>query len=291
MKKTSQIILDPYKHQNGVNLFLDYYAIRTQSPGLEFLQSILRHFSKLPYENVSKIIKLNRDFLSPEHIRLPEEVFDDHARFHLGGTCFSLTFFLQSILLQHGFQGYPVIAHMRNRPNVHCAFVVLLDRKQYLVDPGYLLNQPMEIQPDSNRFYRTAHTGVELAFNPDDEFYHLYTFDKQDKKWRYCFQNKPLSEQEFLDHWLNSFYQGTMHGICMTQLREDGMLYLHNNYLRITTIEGQQKQRIKQDYYNVVQNVFGIDSSLVEEAMAAISENMAFEREFGLRAKEKNEAE
>ena len=93
MKKTSQIILDPYKHQNGVNLFLDYYAIKTQSPGLEFLQSILRHFSKLPYENVSKIIKLNRDFLSPEHIRLPEEVFDDHARFHLGGTCFSLTFF------------------------------------------------------------------------------------------------------------------------------------------------------------------------------------------------------
>ena len=208
-----------------------------------------------------------------------------------GGTCFSLTFYLQSILTQHDFMCYPVIAHMRNRPNVHCALVVIMNRLKYLVDPGYLLTQPMEIHPDKPRLYRTTHTGVELRFNKDDESYHLYTFDREEIKWRYTFMDQPLQADEFLKHWQASFYQGTMHGICMTRVQDDGMIYLHNDYLQVTSIEGKIKKKLKENYLDTVQDLFGISPQWVEEALSAIPRNKELEKELGFYSPKKKRSE
>ena len=292
IKKDEKIILDPFQHRDGVRQFIRYFHIQAQAPGLEFLQNILRFYARLPYENVSKVLKLNRNFTAPTRIRLPEEIIDEHISCNLGGTCFSLTFYLQSILSMHDFHCYPVMADMRNRPNVHCALVVVLDRRKYLVDPGYLLTQPMEIHPDKPRLYRSPHTGVELRFNPQDERYHLYTFNRQEVKWRYSFQDHPTPADEFLHHWQASFYQGTMHGICLTRVQNDGLVYLHNNFLQITTVEGKQKKRLKGNYQLVIQDIFGIPSELIEEAQKAVNENMQLERKLGLYpCKESDETE
>jgi len=286
-----RIILDPFQHLDGVKQFMDYFDIEPQNPGLLFLQKILTHYAQVPYENVSKVLKLNRDFTSPQHIRLPEEIIDDHIQYGLGGTCFSLTYYLQSILSIYDFHCYPVMADMKNRPNVHCALVVELDRKKYLVDPGYLLTQPMEINPDKPRLYRSPHTGVELRFDTRDERYHLYTFDRQNIKWRYTFKDRPTPADEFLQHWLASFYQGTMHGILLTRVQNDGLIYLHNNYLQISNIEGKTKKRLKENYPNIVQDLFGISADLIQEAEQAIARNMELEKKFGYFRQGKNNNE
>ncbi len=281
MKEMTQIVLDPYAHENAVGQFLDFYNIKSGRPDANFLQNILKYYIHLPYENISKILKLYNDFISGTYIRLPDEVIENHAEFHFGGTCFSLTFYLHAILSTQGFRCYPVMAHTRHRLNVHTALIVLLNHRKYLVDPGYLLTQPMEIHKDKLRLYRTPHTGVELVFNAKDEYYHLYTFNKQQKKWRYRFQDKPVSSDDFLRHWQDSFYQGTMHGICLTKVQEDGMVYMHNDFLQITSIEGKQKRKVKENYYGVIKDIFGFAPKIVEQAQEAMAENMKLERQLG----------
>jgi arylamine N-acetyltransferase len=282
MDLSQSIILDPGSHGESVQGFLRFFDLPDKDPSTAYLEQILTFYARLPYENISKIIKLRKDFTSPERLRLPEEVMDDHARFHLGGTCFSLTFFLQSILTLQGFSCYPVMADMRNRPNVHCALIVLLNGARYLVDPGYLLTRPMEIHPDKPRLYRTEHTGVELMFNVQKQKYHLLTFDRQQSKWRYCFVDRPTPADEFLRHWQASFVQGTMHGICLTRVSDQGIIYLHKDYLQVSNNEGREKRKIKQNYHVVISDLFSIAPEWVEQALAAIPENMALERQFGL---------
>jgi N-hydroxyarylamine O-acetyltransferase len=281
-------ILDPYEHFQAVTQFNSFFNLELKKPGVSSLTEILAAFTNLPYENISKIIQLNAYFVSPDHIRMPEKIMEDYIRYRLGGTCFSLTFFLQSILSIRGFQCYPVMADMKYRRNVHCALVVLLDSKKFLVDPGYILNQPMEIHPDKPRLYRSAHTGIELQFDRDSEIYHLFTFDKNEKKWRYRFQDIPTSLSEFLKHWLDSFYWPGMHGICLTKVQNNGLVYVHNDFLQISTVDGKQKMRLKKNLHATIQDMFGISAELVEQALATIPQNMELEKKLELDFKIKN---
>lgn len=246
------------------------------------LREIIWRFAKIPYENISKIIKLNKFYHDACKIRLPEEVMEDHITFRLGGTCFSLTFFLQTILTHHGFSCYPVMADMRAGRNVHCCLIVILEGIKYLVDPGYLLHQPMEINPQKPRVYWTEFSGVELRFNPETQRYNLFTFNREGVKWRYCFQDRPVPPEEFLRHWYASFGWNTMHGICLTKVTDKGLIYVHKDFMQETTFYGKRNFNIKRDYHATIQEIFGIDKQLVEQAQVALKENLARERALGL---------
>jgi len=193
----------------------------------------------------------------------------DHAESNLGGTCFSLTCFLHAILSQCGFLCYPVIAHMQRMPNSHCALVLLMNRQKYLIDPGYLLNQPLQMNKDASRLYRTQHTGVETVFNADDENFYLYTFNKTNKKFRYKFCDAPLSMQQFLKHWWDSFYWPGMRGICLTKVNQNGMVYVHNDYVQVQNEQGKQKGHV-QDVHLLIRETFHIEPEWIERAQAAI---------------------
>ncbi len=279
---TNKLLLDPHNQNTAVNRFMDFFRLKSQSPSVGFLQGILSAFANLPYENISKIINLNRNFLSSGHVRLPERIIDEHALYKFGGTCFSLTFFLQSILSRHGFLCYPVMADMRHRSNIHCALMVILDNRKFLVDPGYLLNHPMEIHPDKPRLYYSEHNGIELQFEKEVDIYHLYTFDRQQKKWRYRFRDNPTPPDRFLQYWLDSFYKAPMHSICLLKIQGNGLLYMHNDYFQITTIDGKQKRRVKEKIHTTVHEVFGIKPEQVEQALAAIEENKILERKHNI---------
>lgn len=278
-----QPILDLNTHRDAVHEFFDFFKLRPQSPGLEFLQEILDRFAAIPYENISKIIKLNQQWDSDaERIRMPEEVIEQHIGKKLGGTCFSLTFYLQSILTQNGFHCYPVMADMRAGENIHCCLIVLFGGVKYLVDPGYLLTQPMEIHPDKPKLYRTEFSGVELRYEPQAQKYNLFTFDKNERKWRYCFRDRPTPPDEFLQHWLASFGWNSMHGICLTRVLKGGLLYVHKTFMRETTFSEKQNYNIKHNYHAAIREHFGIDKEIIEQAQVALDENMKRERESGL---------
>jgi arylamine N-acetyltransferase len=276
----TSFFLEPTQHDEGVLLFLQHYAISPRrGASVELLREILAGFAHLPYENLSKIIKFNRcGENSAQRLRLPEEVVEDHLRWRLGGTCFSLTFFLQTILLHHGFACYIVMGDMRAGRNIHCALVVLLEGVKHLVDPGYLLRQPMALDPARPRLYHTEFTGVELRFEPLNEAYDVCTFNRQEIKWRYRFADRPTPPEEFLEHWQASFHRNSMHGLCLTRATADELIFIHKDFMRITSLEGKRNVPIKRNYHETIQQLFGIAPEYVEQAMAALRENMARER-------------
>jgi len=189
------IQLIPENYSDSVRYFNDFFYLKIARPDLLSLKKILEKFATIPYENISKIIKLSRNWDNQRKIRLPDVVIDEHTKFQLGGTCFSLTFFLETILLHHGYQCYPVMADMKAGKNIHCAIITILDQKKYLVDPGYLLNEPMEMNSQKPRVYRTSSIGVELQFNEVTQEYELFTFNKNKMKWRYNFRDVPCPKE------------------------------------------------------------------------------------------------
>ena len=277
-----KMILSPSERGETVGRFRAFFSVSSKGPDGAFLEEILTYFSGFPYENLSKIIKYREHFEGTEKIRLPGEVMEDHAAHRLGGTCFSLTYFLQTILEHHGFRCYPVMADMRWGKNVHCALVVRMDSAKLLVDPGYLLSRPMVIDKDRPRMYRTAFSGVELVFRPESEEVDLYTFDPNQKKWRYRFRDRPVEPETFLDHWLSSFAWNSMHGLCLTKVEKDRMIYIHKTFMRETGFHHKKNVTIKKDYHGTIHRVFGIDPQLVEQALAAVEANMERERALGL---------
>lgn len=276
------IYLIPENHSESVRYFCEFFKLKKSSATLATLQEILEKFATIPYENISKIIKLSRSWESDQRLRLPEEVMDDHANFRLGGTCFSLTFFLETILLHQGFQCYPVMADMKAGRNIHCAILVLFDHKKFLVDPGYLLHTPLEINPQQPRIYRTPTTGVELQFNHEFGCYQLFTFNREKMTWRYNFVDRACSPDEFLAHWQASFTKPSMHGLCLTKIQPDGYIFIHKNFMRETTFTSKKNFDIRQNYHQTIQQIFGIDKQLIEQARAALEFNLAKERELGL---------
>ncbi len=276
------ILSDMDRHADAVRQFMDYFDMAGKRPDLSYLGQIISRFATIPYENISKIIKLNRLWDADAKVRLPGEIIDDHIALHLGGTCFSLTYFLQTILTLNGFSCYPVMADMRAGPNIHCCLVVPLSGSKYLVDPGYLLHQPMEIHPAKPRWYRTEFAGVELRCDPGTDSYDLFTFDRNEAKWRYRFQDRPTPPAEYLDHWYASFWKPTLHGILLTRVTGQGLIYVHKTFMRETTFEGKKNMNIKREYHKIIHDVFGIDPRLIEQAQAALQENLEKERTLGL---------
>jgi arylamine N-acetyltransferase len=279
-KLASSFLLDPTQHAEAAMLFLRHFDLTPhRRPSMEWLQEILAGFAHLPYENLSKIIKFWRHGENEtQRLRLPEEVIEDHLRMRLGGTCFSLTFFLHTILTQFGFVGYAVMGDMRAGKNIHCALITLFDGIKYLVDPGYLLRQPMALDPNKPRLYHTEFTGVELCFDPLAAAYDVFTFNRQEMKWRYRFVDRPTPAEEFLQHWQASFHRNSMHGLCLTRATAEELIYIHKDFMRISSLEGKRNVSIKQNYHETIAQWFGIAPEYVEQAQAALRENMARER-------------
>jgi len=276
-------LLDPFLHTAGVTAFHAYFAIATKKPDIHTLREILHHFSKFPYENLSKIIKHSREDDRLLKLRFPIEVMDGYARDRLGGTCFSLTFFLETILVHNGYRCAPFMADMKWSPNSHCVLIVDLEDGKFLVDPGYLLNQPMRMDDERPRVHDSEFTGVELVRTPGSDLCELFTFNRTEMKWRYRFRaGAPCPPGTFLRHWISSFSWNSMHGLCLTRTERGKLIYIHKHFMRESTFDGKRNFNIKNDYHERIHRAFGIAPGIVEQALSALEFNMGRERELGL---------
>lgn len=275
--------INPEQHRDAVFEFLNYYKLPPKSPALSYLSEIFTKFAQIPYENISKIIsfKDSPNWNTPI-IRLPETVIAEHIDHHLGGTCFSLTFFLQAILKTLGYICYPVMADMRVGQNVHCCLIVLLDEVSYLVDPGYLLTKPMPFSPLAESLHNAEHAGVAIEYNSQDDYFDLYTCSKTDRKWRYRFHNKPVTSEVFQQHWLASFRRNSMHGLCLTKVMKNGVLFVNRTSMRETTFSEKHNFNLKKNYHQTLEARFGIKRQIVEQGQDALRLNLKRERDLGL---------
>ena len=257
-------------HSEATQLFRSHFAISRSRPDLDYLRLLLRNYAQIPYENISKIIKVAKNPSLEDKFRMPQEVMGDHIAYHLGGTCFSLTSCLEQILLASGYTCHKAMAHMQAGENIHCVLVVEVGEECYLVDPGYLLWQPLPLSREHSQLCHTPRGDVELAYDQAGGLFHIFTRDASGCKWRYRFADRAVSEKEFREHWIASFSRPSLHEILLNQLTEEGQLYIRGNHLRLTSLSEEKKANIRQDYHRQIQGYFGIDPGLVEEALSIL---------------------
>jgi len=255
-------------HYNVIRNFNKYFNICPQPANLKLLKKIVGSFSKIPYENISKIIK-NNDIASNQ-IRLPQDVFNDYIQYNLGGTCFSLTFFLQTILEAHNFLAYPLLANMRYGKNCHCALIVIINSSRYLIDPGYLLNTPMLLDPEKRVVFHSEISGIELTFYREADLIDLYTFNSIEKKWRYQLTDRPVSTETFMKHWQASLKWNSMNSLCLTKIEKGCMTYIHRTYMSKISGDLRKNFKIKNNLSETINFNFAIDPEITEKALEII---------------------
>ncbi len=263
-------------------LLLEYLRHFRIDPTLEprqLLGSVIAQFASLPYENLTKILKHAELDSADRSRRLPNEVLHDHFRLGTGGTCFSLTATLLQLVRSLGWKAEPILADRRYGPDTHCALLVWIDELPHLIDPGYLIVDPISLQPVTPRTIATRFNLLQLDPHPGDRW-DLSTLERvggasaadlsirRSAKYRLTYKTQPCDFAEFLRAWNASFDWDMMQYPLLTRVAGDQQIYLHANRLQIRSPSDVQRLQLSQDQLvTQVHNHFGIDPRLIERAI------------------------
>ncbi|HPE29150.1 MAG TPA: arylamine N-acetyltransferase [Candidatus Mcinerneyibacteriales bacterium] len=247
-------------------------SFSTAAGPLDRLRALLADFSVIPYENLTKIVKFARQGGTDprEILRLPGEVFEDHERYGLGGTCFSLTHALKSLLDPLGFSSSYITADMKTGRNVHCALIVKIGRVDYLADPGYLFSEPLALSHER----RTSGASQKFTFARLDYRegrWNLLTFHPSaGMRWRYSFTDDPVTEEDFFRYWRDSFFAKSMNHLCISRVSENRQAFFAGDFMRVTTPQSKTNINVKRDPQKKIREVFGINEKIYFEAREAL---------------------
>lgn len=258
-------LANPASFEKEALAFLNSFHFAGKQASLEHIAEISSFFSRLPYENISKILK--REVAAGTALfRLPDELIHDHISWNLGGTCFSLTYFLCGIYTLLGYDAQPLICHLNWGENTHSAVVLQFESVRYLVDPGYMIFRPIPLRKAPIQSRLSAETGVSLQFDAKLDEYAVYTFRKDQFVRRYRFCDKAVSWNDFSTFWEASFSLPGMNDLTLTRVEGRQMIFVQGNFVKITSPETIKKIRETNLAEKLIKEKFGIPLDKLEEA-------------------------
>ncbi len=258
-------LFDPAGYEQETLRFLKDFGFDGEHPSLDHIAAVSRYFSRLPYENISKILKRSMD-KQETLFRLPEEVIDDHFSWHAGGTCFSLTYFLVGIYRVLGYEAEALICSLNWGSNNHAAVQLNFNGRVFLIDPGYMIFKPLPLEARSVQNRISADTGISLRFQEDSDTYALYTFRNNQFIRRYQFENRAVPLEIFSKHWKASFELPGMNELTLTRVSGYEMLFIQGDFIKITSPEQIQKLRESDTAERLIREKFRIPEGKLEEA-------------------------
>jgi arylamine N-acetyltransferase len=237
------------------------------------LAALARAFAAVPYENLTKIVKHAQSCGPAASRRTPAEVLRDFQRFGAGGTCFSLTATLLHLARAMGCEAEPILADRRYGADTHCALIVWLDNQPSLLDPGYLIVEPIPLGQAATRLVvPTRFNQLELIPGADHRL-ELYTVEQGNRRHRLTFKTNPADDQSFLQAWDASFGWEGMRYPVLTRVTEHQQRYLRGTHLQIKTRTQVQREEIPESQLvsRIVQE-FGVSQEIVRQALAALTQ-------------------
>ncbi len=265
-----------------IQRFRERYEVVRDTVDLHQLQQVSLAYANLPYENVTKILKEVRSAGSEMKLRAPGEVLEDHLRWGTGGTCFSLCNTLREMLKQSQFDCWIAMGDMHYGENIHCAVVVRLGEDQYLLDPGYLLHDPVPLpggyggppspnQPRAGLEIRHQTRMNTIVLRSEEEgIISLYTLESGQLKWRYRLRIREVPEEEFVRHWIHSFSLNTMENVMLSRLDVSGRLYFRKDRLERVRPDHRERKKVTPGDSAVLAAIFGVPADLILQAQKAL---------------------
>jgi arylamine N-acetyltransferase len=212
----------------------------TGSPD-ELLSATLRAFSRIPYENFTKIIA-HAELSTQRWKQTPAELIQGFIRYGTGGTCFPLTQTLLHLLTALGYEAAPILADRRYGADTHCAVIVRLEpHSWHLIDPGYMICTPCRLPSSAANNetpltlrYDLAHSSIELRPTTDGDRIELYTVRGElQSRYRLTYKVTPIEQDTFERAWDRSFDWEMMRYPVLSVLEGDRHIYLQKNKLLI----------------------------------------------------------
>ncbi|MCS7166406.1 MAG: arylamine N-acetyltransferase [Gemmatales bacterium] len=254
--------------------FARHYAINLLEEPDRVLKQVLRAFARLPYENLSKIVREAERGRVPEARRTPEEVITDHIRLGTGGTCFSLTATLLHIVRQLGWEAQPILADRPYGPDTHCALLLWKQGRPHLVDPGFLISDLIELPKEGPLTLATSFHNLELRPRNDNAKFDLYVVSpKSELQLRLTYKTTPVEWDEFLRIWDLSFDWEMMRYPLVTQVRKGEHIYLKGNRLQRRSHHQVVREELPlQELARYIHEIFGIAPCLVYKALRILKQ-------------------
>ena len=265
------------------------------------IQDICHKLSKVTYENLTKIIRLESTGSSTAAQKLDDSFQNDVDAWMGGGTCFSMTWHLYQVFRDMGLNPRLVMGHKRKERNIHCALILPDEnplplqfgiatvpcsnsefrspKSELLFDPGYLIFDPLPIplpppQGTGEAFFPLVPNSVRLV-RPDALSMELWTGGAGGPmKLRFEYPVEGVSVEEFKQHWNESFYREMMTYPVLNRLdREKGVQYYYQKGNLVTRDRnGSRIEKIeKSAQIETLSRVFDLKPELIERALVILN--------------------
>ena len=269
---------------------------------------LCNQISNITYENLTKIIRLEQTGSATGARKLDDSDQNDIDSWMGGGTCFSMTWHLYQALTDMGFKPRLVMGHKRKERNIHCALILpdpddsvvtpgqlfstnvtptsvpgsplsslvsSLSSNSYLLDPGYLIFDPLPMplpQPfgTGEAFFPLSPNCVRLV-RPTLESMELWTGGAgAPMKLRFEYPVEGVSVEEFKHHWNESFYREMMTYPVLNRLdHEKGVQYYYQKgNLVVRNATGSKMTKIDPaDRVQTLSDIFKLSPTIIEKAL------------------------
>jgi len=251
--------------------FMEHFRIAPDESPRELLSDVVTAFSRLPYENITKIIKRAEAGSDEKARRYPEEVIRNHIDWGSGGTCFSLTSALADLVRSLGWKANYILADRRYGQNTHCALLVWIDDVPHILDPGFLIINPIPIPARAGQEYKASYNSLILTPEAEQNRISLSTVQGSTKTYRLTYKTSPVDEGEFFKAWDESFCWEMMRYPLLTQTIASKRIYLNGFRFQISDDGRIEKQVILGDELVAkIAGEFHLHPSLVARAVSIL---------------------
>lgn len=215
------------KDLKAFEFFTEKFNLKKEENKIILLKKVLKIFSEIPYENLTKIIETeSKNF--EKRLRTPYYIIKDFFENGGGGTCFSLVYFLKNLLQYLGFKSEFLLADRSYGENTHTLLKVEIEGEKHLCDVGYLIYKPVAIENDFFKFRTCAYDFI--YENKKDGIYVYTESEKGFKKFRFKIKKEKVSEEDFISAWEKSFDFEMMNHMVISKAINDGIIYIKDNH-------------------------------------------------------------
>lgn len=263
---------------------LSHYNYQLSDSRSQNLKNLLAAFSRIPYENLTKIIRAS-DSGGARIQETPDDVISYHIKYGAGGTCFALTNTLIHLLRELEFEAYAILADRRYGVDTHCAVIAKLDSSEWsLIDPGYMIHTPcrfpqlgttLDTSLDPAR-YDLALSSIELRADDAPNRVALFTsqIDQSGKlatRYRLTYKTTPVDHHEFSKAWQRSYDWEMMRIPIVSAIVNDSHLYIQRDSLLIRSQNGSSRITLKkEEIARAISSKLNFSPDLVRRAFEAL---------------------
>jgi arylamine N-acetyltransferase len=256
---------------NSLMSLMKHYGLLPDGPPRQTLSRVVAAFARLPYENVTKIIKRAECGSAEKARRYPEEVIRDHMDWGAGGTCFSLTSALLYLVRSLGWKAEYILADRRYGQDTHCALLVWIDDVPHLLDPGFLIIDPIPLPAGGDSEFRTAFNSLILTPSVDRNQISLSTVRRGARMYRLTYKTSPVDAGEFFKAWDASFDWDMMRYPLLTRTVASSQIYLKGSRLQVNNADSAERMEISEDDLIArIASEFNIHPSVVMRAISIL---------------------